>query len=327
MLVNAPAELRTFDSNRAVLLLACGRNHDCQQVLLGLAESDVDARIESFIALALARTGNRRGALALLTETETRYGTSAFLSAIHANIDAHRGFFVSPGLTVDVDPIPGIRHSLEALRGLDHSKQAQAVDPHGRLDLYLINEIRGACASVVALAPAMRGLEIDGREDDISIVLKQLLLSRLLPVQWAVEDQSRGGFSAAGNPGERDLAVTKGPVVLAVIEAVITRYVEAANLTSHFEKLLGYATCLHFFHVTYARLSNCSRILGFLKEACRNPTAGIIYQSEEDLEDSSSLPIGFKALYIIGDRPVIVTFLVLEIGQGLQRTAAATAGA
>jgi hypothetical protein len=159
-------------------------------------------------------------------------------------------------------------------------------------------------------------------EDDISAVLKQILLSRLGLVQWTVADQTRGGFSKTGGVGERDIVVSKGTVALAVIEALIVDSVERTNLTSHFKKLLGYDTCRIFFHVTYARRGNCTGIINHLKTACRTPTAGISYIRLDDLPDFDSMPIGFVAHYSIDLREASVFFLALDMGQPLQRAAA-----
>jgi hypothetical protein len=118
--------------------------------------------------------------------------------------------------------------------------------------------------------------------------------------------------------------VSKGPVTLAVLEALIVDTVERGNLTSHFNKLLGYDTCRFFFHITYARRANCTGIINFLKTACSAPPAGISYVRSSDLTDFDSMPIGFKAHYKIDARDVTVVFLALEIGQPVQRAAAAS---
>jgi hypothetical protein len=48
-----------------------------------------------------------------------------------------------------------------------------------------------------------------------------LLAARVQFPGWSVGDQSKGGFSAQGNAGERDLLITWGSSVLALIEAGI----------------------------------------------------------------------------------------------------------
>jgi hypothetical protein len=161
-------------------------------------------------------------------------------------------------------------------------------------------------------------------EDDISGILKHILLARLLHVQWSVEAQSQGGFSKTAGVGERDLVVSKGPVTLAVLEAVIVDTVEKGNLTSHFKKLFGYDTCRFFFHITYARRANCTEIINHLKATSSLPPAGISYIRSSNLTDFDSMPIGFKAHYNIDERNVTVVFLALEIGQPAQRAAAAS---
>ena len=123
--------------------------------------------------------------------------------------------------------------------------------------------------------------------------------------------------------GERDIVVSKGSVTLAVLEALIVDSVEVANLTSHFKKLLGYDTCRFFFHITYARRANCTGIINHLKTACTTPPPGISYVRSNDLPDFDSMPIGFVAQYNIDSRDVTVVFLALEIGQPVQRAAAA----
>ena len=161
-------------------------------------------------------------------------------------------------------------------------------------------------------------------EDDISAVLKQILRSRLLLQKWVVEDQPRGGYSGSGGVGERDIVVSNGTATLAVIETVVTDFVNKGNLTSHFNKLLGYDTCRFFFHITYARRSNCAAILAHLRAACTTPSSGINYINSSNLGDFDSMPVGFKAHYEIDSRHIVVVFLALEIGQHIQRATAAS---
>jgi hypothetical protein len=323
LLQHSASDLKALDSNRAMLLLAAGQPRESLQVLLELREASFDARTEGFRALALARIGSKREALAVLTQAERVFGRTDFLSAVRGNIDANRPFATAPSLSLDDDPVPGLRQAFDAFARLDHVAQAGVLEAHGRFDLYLLEQVRGACASVVALAPMMRELGMVRHEDDISGVLKQLLLSRLLLVQWTVADQTPGGFSKMGGVGKRDLVVSKGSVDLAVLEALIVDSVETVNLTTHFKKLLGYNTCRLFFHITYARGANCAGVINHLKTACTTPPAGSSYIRSDDLQDFDSMPIGFSAEYNIDSRAALVVFLVLDLGQSVQRAAAA----
>jgi hypothetical protein len=323
LLQHSAADLKALDVNRAILLLAAGRPRESLQLLLELRENELDSRPEGFRALALARLGSRPEALALLNQTERMFGRSDLISAIRENIDTNRPFAAAPSLSLDDDPVPGLRQAFQAFARLGHIEQSQVLQDRGQFELYVLEQVRGACASLVALAPMMRELGMVRYEDDITGVLKQLLLSRLLLVQWTVADQSRGGFSKTGGVGERDLVVSKGSATLAVIEALIVSSVETTNLSAHLNKLFGYDTCRLFFHLTYAQRLNCDAIIKHLKSACTTPPPGIEYVRSVDLEDVDSLPIGFIAHYSIGSRATSVAFLALEIGQPLQRSAAA----
>ena len=325
LIQHSPADLKALDINRAMLLLAVGQPRESLQVLMDLNDVNHDASIEGFRALAMARLDRKREALVVLAQVESAFGRSDLLSAIRANIDIHRPYATSPRMLLVDDPVPGIRQAFEAFSRLGAAEQAEVLQSRGRLDLYLLEEVRGACASIVAVAPMMRELGMVRYEDDISGVLKQVLRSRLLLTQWAVEDQPRGGFSQSGGVGERDLVISKGSATLAVIEALIVDSVATGNLTSHFTKLLGYDTCRFFFHITYARRSNCAAILAHLRTACTSPPAGFIHVRNEELDDDDSMPVGFKAYYEIDSRQIVVVFLALEIGQPVQRAAAAMA--
>ena len=325
LIQHSPVDLKTLDVNRAILLLAVDQPRESLQVLMDLTDANYDASIEGFRALAMARLGRKREAWGVLTQAESAFGRSDLLSAIRANIDTHQPYATAPNMLLDDDPVLGIRHAFEAFSRLGAVEQAQVLQSRGSLEYYLLEEIRGACASVVAVAPMMRELGMVRYEDDISGVLKQVLRSRLLLTQWAVEDQPRGGFSQKGGVGERDLVISKGSATLAVIEALIADTVATGNLTSHFMKLLGYDTCRFFFHITYARRSNCMAILAHLRTACASPPSGFSHLRTEKLDDYDSMPVGFKAYYEIDSRSVVVVFLVLEIGQPIQRAAAANA--
>ncbi len=325
LIQHSPADLKALDINRAMLLLAVGQARESLQVLMDLSDASHDTSIEGFRALAMARLGRKREALVVLTQAESAFGRSDLLSAIRANIDTHRPYTTTPNMLLDDDPVPGIRHAFEAFSRLGAVEQAEVLQSRGSLEYYLLEEVRGACASIVALAPMMRELGMVRFEDDISGVLKQVLRSRLLLTQWAVEDQPRGGFSQRGGVGERDLVISKGSATLAVIEALITDYVATGNLTSHFTKLMGYDTCRFFFHITYARQSNCAAILAHLRTACTSPPSGFTHRRTEELEDYDSMPVGFKAYYELDSRNVVVVFLALEIGQPIQRAAAENA--
>jgi len=315
LIQHSTRDLKPFNVNRIMLKLAAAQTREALELSLQMRETGYDEHVEGFAAVAMARLGSGHEAITALTEVQRVFGRTEFLAAIRANIDAHRPYSTVPNLAVDDDPIPGLRHAFEALARLGHDEQAQVLQERGRIDLYLLEQVRGACASLVAVAPMMENLEMLRLEDNISGVLKQLLLSRLVVPQWAVQDQPRGGKAPSGGVGERDIVISKGTAELAVIEALVVRSVDTTNLTLHFEKLFAYGSCRFFFHVTYSRGASCTRIMSFLKEACTKPPSGISYQDVEDLPDHDSSPIGFNAFYRVDSRQIIMTFLVLDMGR------------
>jgi len=81
------------------------------------------------------------------------------------------------------------------------------------------------------------GVKIDSCEDDLSALIRELLVSRVQFLGVVSARPAKGGFTAKGNPGERDLLLQKGSTTLAVIEAVVCgASVPKQKLTSHFPK-------------------------------------------------------------------------------------------
>jgi hypothetical protein len=176
----------------------------------------------------------------------------------------------------------------------------------------------------------MKDVRIDSCEDDLTAFIQHLLAGRVHFLNWTVGDQSRGGFTLRGNPGERDLRIEWGSTTLAVVEAVVydqplTHDVMKADLESHFQKLLGYGNQQIFFHLTYA-YEETRGLMPFLEKCAEIASpAGFTYKGREPIPHSDSRPPGFVARYAANFGEVKVVFLVLDLGQKRQRAAAITA--
>jgi len=174
----------------------------------------------------------------------------------------------------------------------------------------------------------MRKLGLDSSEDDVTAVLQGILNARLRFVNWALGDQSKGGWTAEENPGERDLVVKHDTAILSVIEAIMVRnptthQAVRNDLTLHFQKLFAYESCKVYFHVSYVTVPNPRTVLEHLNNAARSTApAGIEFLKIEQLATEDSGPMGFTAVYAseIGERRV--HFLVLDFHQGVQKNAA-----
>jgi hypothetical protein len=178
----------------------------------------------------------------------------------------------------------------------------------------------------------MKGIRIDASEDDLTAFIQHLLAARVQFLGWSVADQSKGGFSAKGNAGERDLLIAWGSSVLTLIEAVIcdeplTQDAMKADLESHFQKLLGYGNPRVFFHLTYAYVKDKQVLMQFLETLAETASPpGFTYIGREPIPHDDSRPPGFVARYSADFGEVKVVFLVLNLGQKRQRDAAKTAG-
>ena len=196
----------------------------------------------------------------------------------------------------------------------------------------LVEYVRAAADALVSLVPMMKGVQIDAIEDDLTAFIQHLLAARVQFLGWSVSDQSKGGFSAKGNPGERDLVIAWGSSVLALIEAVIcdkplTQDAMKADLESHFQKLLGYGNPRVFFHLTYAYLDDKQGLMQFLETSAESASPpGFTYLGRDPIPHDDSRPPGFVARYSADFGEVKVVFLVLNLGQQLQRQASKTAG-
>ena len=194
---------------------------------------------------------------------------------------------------------------------------------------FVVEQVRGATASVVALVTTMDGVKLDGCEDDVTTVIRELLLSRLDFLRWSAPDQSRGGVTPMGNPGERDLMIMRGSTILTVIEAVVCRdpihrQSVQDNLRRHFQKLLAYGTCRLFFHLTYVYGQVVQGVIDQLKGLAANEAPnGFAFVGLTDIPLTNSRPHGFVARYDDGQGELKVVFLCLNLGQVQQRTAAA----
>jgi hypothetical protein len=123
----------------------------------------------------------------------------------------------------------------------------------------------------------------------------------------------------------------KGSTTLTVIEAVIcnrpvTHEWSRGELTSHFQKLLGYSTCRLFFHLTYATIESPASITDHLRRAAKDDVpAGFVYIDCKNIEHTDSRPTGLIARYKGEFGEIKVVFLILDLGQHIQRNAATIA--
>ncbi len=336
-LIASPANLTQPDqqvlhANHAILNLALDLPEDALAALSSPMLGYADERMQVYRAVALARLGHPRQAMSALKTAEDDFGKTELLQAAWAQIQEGKPFAGNVRILTNDDPVVRVREGYRDLHLLDPIQQAAVVhlgnDPFSE---FVIEQVRGAAASIIALVPMMEVAGLDSCEDSITAVIRELLLSRLGFLRWSVPDQSKGGYSPKGNPGERDLMIMRDTTVLAVIEAVICSspahwQTVQANLSGHFQKLVGYATCRLFFHVTYVSGQAVQAVIDRLKQlAADDAPVGFSYTGSTEISPTDSRPYGFIAHYKIAEGEIKVVFLALDVGQEKQMAAAAGA--
>jgi hypothetical protein len=327
------ADLEVFNTNKALLLLALGQPDQAYEVLASTRSVRLRDSAAAFSAISLTRMGRVAEGLLALDQAEKAVGKTDILKAAREHIQNGKHFAAAVSITFDDNPIPRIKAALFDLSQMDHHRQAEIlVEAPQPFESLVIDHMRRAAESVTSLVPMMKNIKIDSREDHLTALLRVLLVASIRFLGWTVPDQSLGGYSAKGNPGERDLVIQKNGTTLAVVEAIVCRNPTTHkstrdDLTSHFQKLFGYSTCTLFFHLTYAYIESPASILDFLKQmAERDAPRPFALQTREDIVHTDSRPIGFIAGYQGAFGPVKVVFLLLDMIQHVQKEAAKTAG-
>jgi len=321
--------------NIAVLFLAVKQPVQVLEVLDGIPAS-ARSRDTAFgyRAVALARNGELSLAAGVLEAGESQFGTSVALDAARKHIQSQAPYAGRVSTTADQDVVSTIKKALHDLMLLDPGEQARALTAgNGNVGDFLLIQFREAAAATVDLAPMLRALNADSIEDDITAIFKEILHARLRHVHWSAQDQGKGGFTDAGNPGERDLTIRKDTAILSVGEAVMTRHKTSNKFTrgelkSHLEKLFAYATCPAYFHVTYEMSGDEAGVIEHLRKVSREVLIdGIAFIRHEEMDFVDSAPRGFTAVYRSSAGIQTVHFLVLDFHQGIQKAAAKASSA
>jgi hypothetical protein len=319
-----PSDSEIFNSNKAIPLLALGEAEGALELLTPLRRIRLNDAIAAYTAVALARLGHVTEALAGLDRATDELGESEVLRAAREHIQGGQPFAAVANTASDDDPLPRMKATLWELAQMDHLRQAEAWrGPPDAFFSLVLDQVRLSAASLTSLAPMMKGTRLG--EDALNALIGQLLASRVHFLNWVVPDQSLGGYTAAGNPGERDLVLKRDTAELAVIEAVIcASSIRYENLKRHFQKLFAYSSCRLFFHLTYADLEDRLPELqeALQKIAQHEAPEAFVYRDLEIISSADSRPAGFIARYGVLDDEARVVFLVLDMGQHIQRGAA-----
>ncbi len=326
-----PSESDIFTCNKAQLLLALGQPERAYELLEPIYTARPRDSVAAYCAVALSRMGRSTEALGVLGHAEQMFGTTDVVRAARSLLHGDSTAVARINLITDTKNIAAIKQALFDLSQLDHISQTSVFKPPPEsFEAWVIEQVRSAAASVVSLVPMMKVIVLDECEDNLSALIRELLTGRLAFIGWSIVDQTKGGFTSKGNPGERDLVIKRQETELTVIESVVCgRPVDRAweNGKRHFRKLFSYSSCHLFFHLTYAYVANIVSLIATLKVISEHDApAGFEFSGSEDIPHTDSRPHGFMARYNSQLGEVKVVFLVLDLEQSAQKTAAKVAG-
>ena len=316
-------ELEIYTCNRAQLLIAVDQPQQALDHLAAISPTTLRDVAAACSAVALARLNRSSEAQAALEQATLQVGETDVLRKARDLVRSTPYAGVVIALPGD-DVISRVKNSLLDLKQMDHVEQAKVLHPYGSSDEHVISHVRAAAASIIDLVPMMRAVGVDSRENDLNSFLRELLTQRLEFLGWSVGDEMRGGYTARGNPGERDIVLRSGATTVAVLEAVICRSGAAnrTNIKRHFARLMAYGTCDVFFLVVYSCVDRPNRIIQIMEEVSRDePPNGFAYHRRRDIDHEDSRPPGFVAYYGGEWGEVRVVFLTLDIRQSAQKSA------
>lgn len=306
-------------ANRALLLLALGRPEDALESVAVRRREKRTPDLEHIVVLATLEMGRRDEAMAILDAAITEFGTDDQLIALKNNLEASIPTSSVTSPTVTVDTISLIRAALQQLTELQPSQVGNVLGPPGcGVQGYLMRQVSRAVAALQHMAAMLRDRknpEDEARlEDDLNTAVREVLGASLAVAKWDVADQSLGGATANGNPGERDAVIRVSGQELSIYEALVCTSLDRTNLKKHFDKLLLYGVCDIYFHVTYAYVKALKPLLDYVRRMLEHEAPpGLTYLGCERLEPPDYETSGYIATYRADHREVAVVFLIADL--------------
>ena len=309
--------------NKGLLLLSMGDNQAAGDLFGALYRRNPSDSAAAYLAVARHRLGRTSDACTVLQEARETLGTSELLEHTKRYVLGE-----SSASSKNDGRVPKIRTAIAELHLLEPHIQAQVLSSDQNVEsvtAVVTDAIRSAAASMVELVPVRRDTKRRDSEDDHTTVLRELLIPRFELLSWTVEDQSLGGYSPIGNPGERDLLVKRRSATIAVVEAIVYESTTSRkDLGDHLKRLFGYSTCSLFCYLAYAYRPDMRKSLENLKEVAEyDAPESWQFQRNDEITHTDSRPSGFIAHYEGPAGSVSVVFCLVDMGQDAQRGAAA----
>ncbi|WP_284890522.1 hypothetical protein [Burkholderia sp. lyk4-R2A-23] len=306
-------------ANRALLMLALQRAEDALHSITARRRDMRSADLELIAVLAKAEMGLRAEAMAILDAAITEFGDDDRLIALKNDLQAGDAAPTVASASVIVDSTSSIRAALQQLTELPPSQVGDILGPPGRgVRGYLVRQVSRAVAALQHMAAMLRdrkNVEDEARfEDDLNTAVREVLGASLAVAKWDVADQSLGGVTANGNPGERDAVIRVSGHEIAIYEALVCSGLDRTNIKKHFDKLLSYGVCDVYFHVIYSYAKNLQALVGYVEQMLEHEVPpGFTYLACEFVGPPDYETSGYIATYRVDHREVAVVFLIVDL--------------
>lgn len=309
--------------NCAAMLLAVGQPREAMNRLKELAPLERTAESISFEAVASARLGEHDRARALIRSGKERYIDAQILVAAESHIDHSAGFGALPHVLAKQETASQLRSAMRLFMELPVTEQAEVLmEPPLALEKLLTAAFQDALASFQRTLSFLKLDRNKFHEDDFNGIVAALVEARLEgTLGWQAHEQSPGGFTGKGNPGERDLVIRRRGTDVSVFEALKSASPTDKEIAVHFWKLFAYTAADILFHVTYSFCADVSKMLATVKRVAEQPPAGILYLNLSDIPADGARPAAWRGAYRRDGRDTTVIFFVIDMCQVDQRAA------
>jgi len=307
-------------ANRALLLLALQRPEDALESMAARRQDARSPDLELMAVLAKSELGLKGDAMAILDAAITEFGADDQLIALKNDLQAGEAMPSITSASVAVDPISSIRAALQQLTELPPSQVGDVLGPPGRgLRGYLVRQVSRAVATLQHMAAMLRDRKNPENEakleNDLNTAVREVLGASLAMVKWNVSDQSLGGVTLSGNPGERDAVIRASGQEISIYEALVCSGLNKSYTKRHFDKLLAYGVCDIYFHVTYSYAEKLKPLLDYVREMLEHEVPpGLTYLSCDILGPPDYETSGYMATYRAEHLEIVVVFLVADLG-------------
>ncbi|MFP1824730.1 hypothetical protein [Lonsdalea quercina] len=306
-------------ANRALLLIAIERPVEALDSISRRRSEIRSADLELAAVHAKNKMGLWGEAMAILDAAIADFETNKRFVELRNDLLAGKQVSSIASASVDGDGLNSIRIALQQLAALNFTQIGEVLGPTRQgLRGYLIREVSNAVASLQRMAAMLRNRKDpadDARlENDLNSAVREVLNASFAIVRWNVSDQSLGGYTTNGNPGERDLIIRAGGSEIAIYEALVCGGLDRKNIKKHLTKLPAYGNCDLYFHVIYSYADEIKPLLDYVRTILEHEiSSALVFRGCDELVAADRGISGYIATYGIDHREVAIVFMVADL--------------